>query len=184
MQKNWGNDFDTVVGESSYDFVDFLKDHLWRDNDTDTKPIFYQLDGGDETNFPNFESIVIIAKSNTGAVYLPQFNFNGIGNILQLQGYQIKLSEPCVFKWRGDAYQDAATTTTDINYNFTNGWNLICFASLTPIDCAEFFAPINDAGELITVKDYLGAVYLPEWNFNGVGNLYPGQGYQVKFDFS
>jgi len=37
---------------------------------------------------------LIIAKNNLGSAYLPEFNFNGIGNLIPGQGYQIKLNEP------------------------------------------------------------------------------------------
>ena len=37
---------------------------------------------------------LIIAKNNLGSDYLPEFNFNGIGNLIPGQGYQIKLNEP------------------------------------------------------------------------------------------
>ena len=36
---------------------------------------------------------------------------------------------------------------------------------------------IND---LVIVKDYSGLVYLPEWDFNSIGNVIPGQAYQIK----
>ena len=41
-------------------------------------------------------------------------------------------------------------------------------------------ATINATGNLIIAKNYLGAAYLPEWNFNGIGSMVPGQGYQIK----
>ena len=34
--------------------------------------------------------------------------------------------------------------------------------------------------DIVLVKDYLGSVYMPEMNFNGIGEMNPGQGYQVK----
>jgi len=34
--------------------------------------------------------------------------------------------------------------------------------------------------DVIILKDYLGNAFLPEFNFNGIGNLNPGQGYQIK----
>ena len=37
---------------------------------------------------------------------------------------------------------------------------------------------------LIIAKDYLGAAYLPEWNFNGIGTLERGFGYQIKISES
>ena len=39
------------------------------------------------------ESIVLRRKDNNGNVYMPQFNFNGIGSLSPGYGYQIKLSE-------------------------------------------------------------------------------------------
>ena len=35
-------------------------------------------------------------------------------------------------------------------------------------------------GNLIIAKDYLGACLSSEWNFNGIGDLNPGQAYQLK----
>ncbi|GIR12989.1 MAG: hypothetical protein CM15mP23_15640 [Cryomorphaceae bacterium] len=34
--------------------------------------------------------------------------------------------------------------------------------------------------DVIIAKDYLGAAYLPEFNFNGIGDMEAGIGYQVK----
>ena len=42
------------------------------------------------------------------------------------------------------------------------------------------FAQMNASGNLIIAKDYQGLAYLPEWNFNGIGDMVPGQGYQLK----
>ena len=46
------------------------------------------------------------------------------------------------------------------------------------LDLANLLAPIVE--QVIIAKDYLGAAYLPEWNFNGIGDLTLGQGYQIK----
>ena len=63
----------------------------------------------------------------------------------------------------------------------TEGWNLFAFTGLEPINAAEYFnlvAPNLDYIEV--VKDNLGQVYWPEFGFNGIGTLKPGQGYQIK----
>ena len=44
----------------------------------------------------------------------------------------------------------------------------------------EIFSEIND--EVIILKDYLGAAWLKEWNFNGVGAMGFGKGYQIKLN--
>ena len=35
-------------------------------------------------------------------------------------------------------------------------------------------------GNLVIAKDYLGLAYLPDWNFNAIGNMQATQGYQIK----
>jgi hypothetical protein len=39
-------------------------------------------------------------------------------------------------------------------------------------------ADINE--QIIIVKTFDGTAYLPDWNFNGIGDMSPGQGYQIK----
>ena len=46
-----------------------------------------------ETTLSSIENSVIIVKDNNGAIYIPEFFFNGIGNLLPGYGYQIKVSE-------------------------------------------------------------------------------------------
>ena len=40
--------------------------------------------------------------------------------------------------------------------------------------------PIND--HIIIIKNYAGLAYLPTFNYNGIGNMDPGQGYLMKLD--
>ena len=47
-----------------------------------------------------------------------------------------------------------------------------------PIDLV--LADLNFTENLIIAKDYIGNAYLPEWNFNGIGDLIPGRGYSIK----
>ena len=42
------------------------------------------------------------------------------------------------------------------------------------------FESVNSSGNLIVVRDYQGLVYLPNWNYNRLGNLFPGKAYHVK----
>ena len=63
--------------------------------------------------------------------------------------------------------------------NLLSGWNLIGYSCEEPSgDLVELLAPILDI--IIIVKDNIGNTYLPEWNFNGIGNLHGGLGYQLK----
>ena len=118
---------------------------------------------------------VIIAKDYLGAAYLPEWNFNGIGDLTLGQGYQIKTTESTGVTVTGDY-----AMPQDNPINLTVGWNMVAYLRLEPAAADAAFADINATGNLIIAKDYLGAAYLPEWNFNGIGDLNPGQAYQLK----
>ena len=57
---------------------------------------------------------------------------------------------------------------------------MVAYLRLEPAAADAVLADINATGNLVIAKDYLGAAYLPEWNFNGIGDLNPGQAYQLK----
>lgn len=121
----------------------------------------------------NIESEVIIAKNFIGEAYLPDWNFNAIGDISNLEGYQIKVSSACNFTVEGELIAPNMQTIP-----ISEGWNIISYLRDNPADAALVLEDI--ANNLIIVKDYLGNVFLPDWNFNSIGNFIPGQGYQVK----
>jgi hypothetical protein len=65
------------------------------------------------------------------------------------------------------------------NYlNMPEGWSLLGYTCSDPLDVQEAFVSVND--EILIVKDYLGNTYIPEFNFNGIGDLIYGVGYQIK----
>ena len=120
-------------------------------------------------------SNVIIAKDYLGAAYLPEWNFNGIGELALGQGYQIKTEAADSITIAGD-YAFPEDNPIDI----VAGWNMIGYLRTESAAADAVLATINATGNLIIAKNYLGAAYLPEWNFNGIGSMVPGQGYQIK----
>ena len=123
----------------------------------------------------NLDTEIILVKDYEGMAFLPNWNFNGIGEMLVGQGYQIKI-------------QDATNLTVVGDYIFpeenpiylTEGWNLVAYLRLDGASVDAVFESVNSNGNLIVVKDDQGLAYLPDWNFNGIGNLSPGKAYQVK----
>ena len=118
-------------------------------------------------------SQVIIVKDNLGLAYLPDFGFNGIGDWDNTQGYQIKLYDEALVEMTGFIMAPEQTPI-----NLTEGWNMIAYLRSEP-------APVDavlDAftSDIIIVKDVMGMAYLPEWGFNGIGDMLAGQGYQIK----
>jgi len=116
---------------------------------------------------------VIIAKDYLGAAYLPDWNFNAIGEISASQGYNIKTSNDLSFEICG-----IYNLPEDNPIDLPGGWFSIGYLRLEP---SPVNLVVNDiVDDIIIIKDYLGNAFLSEFDFNGIGNLNPGQGYQIK----
>ena len=120
---------------------------------------------------------IIICKNNAGDAYLPEWGFNGIGDVEVGQGYQIKLLNDINITAEGE-YMAPEDNPIDL----TAGWNMIGYLRLEPADAAAVLFDINATNNLVIVKDYAGQAYLPEWDFNGIGDMKPGEGYQLKLN--
>jgi hypothetical protein len=132
-------------------------------DDLNVKNIFHQLNQ------------ITIIKDNAGLAYLPEWDFNAIGDILIGQGYHIKTTEACSIDIYG-TYAFPEAHSMDIN----SGWNKIGYLRIEPADIALVLNELNTENNLIIAKDYFGNAYLPELNYNGIGKMQAGQGYQLK----
>lgn len=121
---------------------------------------------------------VVIAKDFLGNAFLPEWDFNGIGDLSVGQGYQIKTTGPVSFEISG-SYAFPENNPIDL----TSGWNMVGYLRTEAANVEAVFAEIHADENLIIAKDYLGAAYLPEWDFNGIGDMIPGSGYQLKIHF-
>ncbi len=118
---------------------------------------------------------VIIAKNNAGNAYLVEYAFNGVGDVLIGQGYQIKTLQATSFDMCG-----IHQLPEDNPIALGAGWNMVGYLRNAPADAAAVFADINATSNLVIAKDYSGSAYLPEFSYNGIGDMNPGQGYQLK----
>ena len=66
----------------------------------------------------------------------------------------------------------------DIPLFLPSGWGMFGFTCPNPIDVTEAFSDIED--QVIIVKDAIGNVYIPEFQFDGIGALFYSRGYQIK----
>lgn len=169
--------------DGTYTMEDFVKNHLFEEL-TDDKPVWYKY-GGTAAGMGEFMDIV---KNNSAQVYWPEFGFNGIGDVKQFQGYQmrIKAGKSGYFKWSGVPLYSVTdgVPTSEVLVEIGLGWNLIAFPSLTEAAPDDFFATLlalgTNTGGIQIVKNNSAQVFWPEYNFNSIGNLQPGQGYQVR----
>ena len=120
---------------------------------------------------------VIIAKNNLGLAYLPEWDFNGIGDLQVGQGYQVKLSNANELLVTGEYM-----TPEDNPINLTAGWNMIGYLRTDEAAADAVLADLSSSGNLVIASDCGGNAYLPEWNFNGIGDMVPGEAYQLKIN--
>jgi hypothetical protein len=58
------------------------------------------------------------------------------------------------------------------------GWNMIGFSCPEEKELTDALSEIVD--EVLIMKNNNGSVFMPEFSFNGIGDLIPGHGYQIK----
>jgi secreted trypsin-like serine protease len=115
---------------------------------------------------------IIIVKDYLGNAYLPEYLFNGIGEMTIGQGYFIKTEDSLSIDFCGDY---ALPEQNPIN--ISEGWNVIAYLR---IESAAITSVMSELSDLIIAKNYAGNVYLPDYFFNGIGNMNSGEGYQIK----
>ena len=116
-----------------------------------------------------------IAKDFLGNAYLPEYSFNGIGDLQIGQGYFLKMNSESNLVLEG-----IYTNPQENPINFESGWSVMGYLreESSPLDTiVQLF---DNTNAIVIIKDYAGAAYISEFQFNGIGDLNPGQGYQIK----
>ena len=96
-----------------------------------------------------------------------------------------QMGVPCDGEWVledgaccSNCVENASSDCESISITLNNGWNMIGFACLENTTATVAFAAIQD--KIVIAKDGVGNAYLPDWNFNGIGELERGYGYLIK----
>jgi hypothetical protein len=124
----------------------------------------------------NFASVltgnnnVYLVKNNAGQSYLPSFGINQIGSWNIREGYQVYSNAPDTLRFIGEVYN-----TEPIS--LLNGWNMIAYLRKTAMNVGTALSGISSS--VVIVKNNAGQNYLPQFGINQIGNMLPGQGYQV-----
>lgn len=66
----------------------------------------------------------------------------------------------------------------NVTVDLDKGWNMFGYGCPSPIDLVQALSQHTD--KVIIVKNNEGKIYMPEFGFNGIGDLTPGLGYQIK----
>ena len=116
---------------------------------------------------------VRLVKNGNGLVYWPAFSLNAIGPLVIGQGYQINLLAAHNLDIVGT---EVVPETTVLS--FPQGWSIMGYLRTTPADAAVVLSPIST--QIVLCKNGNGQVYWPSYGLNMIGNLMPGQGYQIN----
>ena len=120
---------------------------------------------GDESYCIN--EIVLGCQDDHYVEYNPNANINDGNCATTWQQAFFNLTQEC-----------ESINESNISINLPNGWSMFGFTQYEATNLIDATYCITE--EIIIIKDYLGSAYLPEWDFNGIGTLNPGIGYQIK----
>ncbi len=116
---------------------------------------------------------VSIVKDGDGSVYWPQFGVNTIGSMMIGKGYQIKMVTADTLSVSGNA---AIPEVSPISLD--QGWDIIGYLRQSEASVVTMMSPI--VSQVSIVKNGAGSVYWPQFSLNMIGNMIPGEGYQIK----
>ncbi len=130
-------------------------------------------DGNMESVFSNIVDDLTIVKDEGGNVYWPSFGLNSIGSLEIGNGYQVKMSSANTLVVEGDL------VPYDTQFSLAGGWNMMGYLHQEAYSVESMMSTMTSSN-LTIMKDSWGNVYWPQFGLNSIGNMNPGQGYQVK----
>jgi hypothetical protein len=116
-----------------------------------------------------------VAKDDAGRFYIPQYGVNTIGNIEVCRGYQVYIN--------GESDDEVVINgvpldSTECCYAWGNSqMYMIGYPYQAPHRVVELFEDI--ASQVVVLQDDEGRYWIPGYGVNTIGDMLPGQGYQI-----
>ena len=114
---------------------------------------------------------LILMKNGMGQFYFPGQNFNGIPGWFVDQGYLINMARADELTIIGDPVR------WNQPIQLEEGWQIISYYPNRVVEAPLALSGVVNALRL--AKDNHGQFYSPEFRFNNMGDMAPGQGYMV-----
>ena len=121
----------------------------------------------------NISDNLVIVKDVNGTAYLPDWDFNGIGDLDFKEAYLVKTNSAQSIDFCGEQLLPEQQPIV-----LNEGWNMFAYLRLYPANTVLVMDGIVDY--IVLVKDVMGNAYIPQFDFNGIGDLESGKGYLVK----
>jgi|GEM_PF-3810420 len=115
---------------------------------------------------------LILIKDNEGNIFDPATGLNQIGPWNLLEAYKIKVNNPSSFTITGQMIYPG------VSIDVFTGWNMVSYIPQDPMNI--WVAVESILNQIVIVKDGYGNFFLPDYGYNGIGNMMPHLGYQVK----
>ncbi len=125
-----------------------------------------------DTLFVKVRPRLVIVKNAAGQVYWPAFGINGIGRWNYRQGYQLYMQGQDTLTISGLEINPQQTPVV-----LTQGWNIAAYVKNCPMRADSALTSLGS--NLVIAKNAAGQVYWPAFGINSIGNMRPGQGYQM-----
>ncbi len=120
---------------------------------------------------------IFLAKDEDGLVYWPTFNINNIGDLTIGKAYKVKMDDDATWIVEGEI-----VNPTDYALALEEGWSYLGYLRTQEALVSSALSDIT--ANIWLVKDGEGNVYWPQFNINNIGNMEPGQGYQINMNNS
>ncbi|MBX3042936.1 MAG: S8 family peptidase [Candidatus Kapabacteria bacterium] len=117
---------------------------------------------------------IVLVKNNAGKTYLPLFDVDNIVNWHNYEGYQVYTSQSVELVIAG-----TEVVPEDHNIALGSGWKIVSYLRNNPLNIVDAMATLTDDDALVIAKNNSGGTYLPMFGINNIGNMQPGQGYQI-----
>jgi hypothetical protein len=117
---------------------------------------------------------LVMMKDGQGRYYNPEHEFNSIPFFNPADGYQLFVNDNVRMVVRGTVI--AADDTIQLN----RGWNMVSYFPRQAINCQDALDGITE--QLIIAKNGDGQFYLPEYQYDNLGLMREGLGYQLKVE--
>ena len=114
------------------------------------------------------DDLLDLMKDGMGRFYNPAFDFNNIPFWNTAEGYQVKVSQECNLVIEGEVIP----WNTPIP--LLEGWQIVSYYPRDAVNAVTALSDIVD--NLIIAKNASGRFYVPEFGFNGIGDMREGCG--------
>ncbi len=128
----------------------------------------------------NLVQDIIIMKNDAGYIIWPDYSLYYVSPNIQ-DGYQIKMKNPRIIHLEG-----SLLCPEDVSIYINNPWMYVPYLRKTSGNIVDLLAPIaqlyNQNNIMEIAKAGNGNTYWPKYGLNTIGNMIPGQGYQMNFN--